>query len=66
MFTLTKTKTLGHFQFITLGDKPSGQPRRIEVASPSSDSLVAHWEDPLKDHWNGDIVGYVAGWRLVE
>ncbi len=54
------------FQFFTLGDKPSGQPRRIEVVSPSSDSLVAHWEDPAKDHWNGDIVGYVAGWRMVE
>ena len=56
---------LTFLQFWTLGDKPSGQPLDLKASAPSPTSLLLHWSDPLRSHWNGAILGYRAGWRRM-
>ncbi|XP_044755484.1 Down syndrome cell adhesion molecule-like protein Dscam2 isoform X16 [Coccinella septempunctata] len=50
---------------ITAEEVPSGPPTNIKIDSSDQHSLVVSWNPPLRDEWNGDILGYYVGYRLA-
>ncbi|XP_045473824.1 Down syndrome cell adhesion molecule-like protein Dscam2 isoform X12 [Harmonia axyridis] len=50
---------------ITAEEVPSGPPTNIKINTSDQHSLVVFWNPPLRDEWNGDILGYYVGYRLA-
>ncbi|KAL1498145.1 hypothetical protein ABEB36_008993 [Hypothenemus hampei] len=46
---------------ITAEEVPSGAPTDIRVEAEDQHTLIVYWKPPLRDHWNGDIIGYYVG-----
>ncbi|GAB6026603.1 Down syndrome cell adhesion molecule-like protein 1, variant 2 [Chamberlinius hualienensis] len=47
----------------TTEEAPSAPPVDIEARAETSQSVRVTWKPPLKEHWNGDIIGYTVGYR---
>ena len=47
----------------TSEESPSGPPVDIRLAAVDQHTLRVSWKPPLKEHWNGDIVGYYVGYK---
>jgi hypothetical protein len=47
----------------TSEEAPSGPPVDIRLAAVDQHTLRVSWKPPLKEHWNGDIVGYYVGYK---
>ncbi|XP_068899405.1 cell adhesion molecule Dscam1 isoform X2 [Tenebrio molitor] len=50
---------------ITAEEVPGGPPTSIRVETNDQHSLVVYWKPPVRDEWNGDILGYYVGYRLA-
>ncbi|KAK9880038.1 hypothetical protein WA026_008552 [Henosepilachna vigintioctopunctata] len=50
---------------ITAEEVPSGSPTNIKIDTSDQHSLIVYWKPPLRDEWNGDILGYYVGYRLA-
>ncbi|XP_076065820.1 cell adhesion molecule Dscam1-like isoform X6 [Oratosquilla oratoria] len=50
---------------ITTAEAPSGPPRNLKVEAVDQHSLRVSWKPPLREEWNGDIQGYLVGYRLA-
>ncbi|XP_076062140.1 Down syndrome cell adhesion molecule 1 isoform X8 [Oratosquilla oratoria] len=50
---------------ITAEEAPSGPPRNLKVEAVDQHSLRVSWKPPLREEWNGDIQGYLVGYRLA-
>ncbi|XP_076048641.1 Down syndrome cell adhesion molecule 4 isoform X2 [Oratosquilla oratoria] len=50
-------------QATTEEEEPSGPPQDIRITPESSTSLRVTWEPPLRNQWNGNILGYYVGFR---
>ena len=42
----------------TSEEAPSGPPVDIRLSAADQHTLLVSWKPPLKEHWNGDILGY--------
>merc|ERR1719233_1871573 len=47
----------------TSEEAPSGPPVDCRVSTVDPYTLRFEWKPPLKDHWNGDILGYYVGYK---
>ncbi|XP_066247380.1 cell adhesion molecule Dscam1 isoform X2 [Euwallacea similis] len=47
----------------TLEERPSGAPLDVKVDSVSSTELFIQWTPPLRDTWNGELLGYKINWK---
>ncbi|KAI5631682.1 immunoglobulin domain-containing protein [Phthorimaea operculella] len=52
--------------FTTLEDAPSGAPQDLRVKSSDQAELHVSWSPPPRATWNGELLGYVVSWRVVE
>ncbi|XP_063932439.1 cell adhesion molecule Dscam1 isoform X16 [Zophobas morio] len=50
---------------ITAEEVPGGPPTSIRVETDDQHSLVVYWKPPVREEWNGDILGYYVGYRLA-
>ncbi|XP_071105902.1 protein sidekick-2-like isoform X1 [Haliotis cracherodii] len=50
----------------TLSAKPEGAPRNLKVAAVTTTSINATWEQPERNTWNGQIVGYNIQYRQLQ
>lgn len=50
---------------ITAEEAPTGKPQGIFIEPIAQTSLRVHWKPPLRDDWNGDILGYYVGYKLT-
>lgn len=44
---------------------PSGPPTGIRVEAADQSTLNVWWKPPLKNDWNGEILGYYVGYKLT-
>jgi hypothetical protein len=44
---------------------PSGEPSKIKIVASSSTELEVSWEAPPREEWNGNILGYYVGLKLL-
>ncbi|KAI1732942.1 fibronectin type III domain-containing protein [Ditylenchus destructor] len=52
-------------QNITMPQQPpAAAPRSVGASSRSSSSIMAQWQPPPAEQWNGDILGYIVRYRL--
>lgn len=42
---------------------PSGVPQDVRAEARSSTELFVTWEPPLREHWNGNLLGYYVGYQ---
>lgn len=42
---------------------PNGAPQEIRIEAQSSTELLISWEPPVREQWNGNILGYYVGFR---
>ena len=47
----------------TSEEAPSGPPVDVRLSPVDQHTLLVSWKPPLKDHWNGDILGYYVGYK---
>ncbi len=47
----------------TSEEAPSGPPVDIRLSAVDQHTLRVAWKPPLKEHWNGDILGYYVGYK---
>ncbi len=47
----------------TAEEAPSGPPVDIRVSAVDQHTLRVAWKPPLREHWNGDILGYYVGYK---
>lgn len=47
----------------TLEERPSGAPLDVKVDPVSSTELFIQWTPPLRDYWNGELLGYKIHWK---
>ena len=47
----------------TAEESPGGPPVDIRVAAVDQHTLRVSWKPPLREHWNGDILGYYVGYK---
>lgn len=52
-----------HILFRTEGEAPTGEPQSLKIVSLASNQLKVTWEAPLRELWNGEILGYYIGYR---
>ncbi|VVC97976.1 unnamed protein product, partial [Leptidea sinapis] len=50
-------------QVTTTEEVPSGPPQEVRVEAKSSTELIVSWDPPIKDLWNGNILGYYVGFQ---
>ncbi|XP_035704480.1 Down syndrome cell adhesion molecule-like protein Dscam2 isoform X15 [Folsomia candida] len=50
---------------ITAEEAPSGPPTGIAVEPVDQHTLKVTWKPPLREEWNGDIMGYYVGYKLA-
>lgn len=50
---------------ITAEEAPSGKPQGIIIEPLSQTSLRIRWKPPLRQDWNGEILGYYVGYKLT-
>ncbi len=48
---------------VTAEDVPSGAPRQVRVETVDPNKLKVTWKPPLREQWNGEIVGYYVGYK---
>ncbi|XP_046991954.1 Down syndrome cell adhesion molecule-like protein Dscam2 [Schistocerca americana] len=48
----------------TQEEAPVGPPQDVHAEIIKSDELLITWKPPLRDTWNGDILGYIVHWGL--
>lgn len=48
---------------ITAEEVPSGKPQNVKVEPISQTSLRIRWKAPLRQDWNGEILGYYVGYK---
>lgn len=48
---------------MTDSEVPAGPPLQVSVEASSSTQLRITWQPPDRTLWNGDILGYVIGFR---
>ncbi|XP_067672270.1 protein sidekick-2-like isoform X1 [Haliotis asinina] len=53
-------------QVHTLSAKPEGAPRNLKVVAVTTTSINATWEQPERNTWNGQIVGYNIQYRQLQ
>ena len=44
-------------------EAPSGPPVDIRVSPVDQHTLAVNWKPPLRENWNGDILGYYVGYK---
>ena len=49
----------------TSEEVPSGPPVDVRLSAVAQHTLLVSWKPPLKDHWNGDLVGYYVGYKKI-
>jgi hypothetical protein len=47
----------------TSEEAPSGPPVDCRLSAVDQHTLRVEWKPPLKEHWNGDILGYYVGYK---
>ncbi|CAG9760391.1 unnamed protein product [Ceutorhynchus assimilis] len=47
----------------TQEERPSGAPTEIKVEAVSSTELFIQWAAPLRETWNGELLGYKVNWK---
>ena len=47
----------------TAEEAPSGAPVDCRLSAVDQHTLLVSWKPPLKEHWNGDILGYYVGYK---
>lgn len=47
----------------TQEERPSGSPMDVRVEAISSTELFIQWSAPLRDTWNGELLGYTINWK---
>lgn len=52
-------------QLTTLEEAPSGPPTNVRTETRSSTEIYVSWDAPEREMWNGNILGYYAGYQLV-
>lgn len=52
-------------QVQTDSELPGGCPTRVTARALSSDQILVTWSPPDKDQMNGELLGYVVGYRKV-
>lgn len=52
-------------QITTLEEAPSGPPLNVKTETRSSTEIYVSWEAPERDLWNGNLLGYYAGYQLA-
>ncbi|CAL8111483.1 unnamed protein product [Orchesella dallaii] len=50
---------------ITAEEAPSGPPQTIQVEPVDQHTLKVTWKPPLREEWNGEIMGYYVGYKLA-
>ncbi|XP_046388214.1 Down syndrome cell adhesion molecule-like protein Dscam2 isoform X11 [Ischnura elegans] len=50
---------------ITAEEAPSGPPTNVKVEAVDQHILTVSWKPPERDEWNGEIIGYYVGYKLV-
>lgn len=46
-------------------EAPSGPPQNIQVEPVDQHTLKVTWKPPLREEWNGEIMGYYVGYKLA-
>lgn len=52
-------------QVTTLEEAPSGPPTNVKTEVRSSTTIYVSWDAPERELWNGNLLGYYAGYQLV-
>ena len=47
----------------TSEEAPSGPPVDVRLSAIDQHTLRVEWKPPLREHWNGDILGYYVGYK---
>ena len=47
----------------TAKEKPIGPPVDVRVSAVGPHTLTVSWKPPLREHWNGPILGYYVGYK---
>ncbi|XP_049816620.1 Down syndrome cell adhesion molecule-like protein Dscam2 [Schistocerca nitens] len=50
-------------QVTTQEEVPTGVPQDVRAEARSSTELFVTWEPPLREHWNGNLLGYYVGYQ---
>nr|CAD7399479.1 unnamed protein product [Timema cristinae] len=50
-------------QVTTQEEVPSGSPQDVRAEAKSSTELFVAWEPPMRDQWNGNLLGYYVGYQ---
>ncbi|XP_066154117.1 cell adhesion molecule Dscam1 isoform X2 [Euwallacea fornicatus] len=53
-------------QVNTLEEVPSGAPVDIRAEAKTSTELVVTWEPPVRETWNGNLLGYHVGYQEID
>ncbi|XP_066249434.1 cell adhesion molecule Dscam1 isoform X1 [Euwallacea similis] len=53
-------------QVNTLEEVPSGAPVDIRAEAKTSTELVVTWEPPVRETWNGNLLGYHVGYQEMD
>ena len=49
----------------TAEEKPDGPPVDVRVSAVDQHTLAVSWKPPLREHWNGAILGYYVGYKMT-